>query len=65
MALVGANLIDGASVAAIPDAVVIVENGRISAVGQRSQLSIPPAAERIELTGLTQMGEAGSAFTRV
>lgn len=53
LALIGATLIDGVSVAAIPDAVVIIENGRISAVGRRSQLSIPPAAERIDLTGLT------------
>lgn len=51
--LVGATLIDGTGAAPIPDAVVLLEAGRISAVGPRSTVAPPPGAEVVDLTGLT------------
>jgi N-acetylglucosamine-6-phosphate deacetylase len=37
----------------IADAVVLVENGRIVAAGQRKDVTIPPAAQRYDANGLT------------
>ena len=53
VAIVGATLIDGRGGPAIPDSVVIVQGDRITAVGKRTSVTIPPAAEVIEANGLT------------
>ncbi len=53
LALVGATLIDGTGAPPLRDAVILIENGRIRAVGARSQITIPDAFERRDLTGLT------------
>jgi enamidase len=53
LALVGATVIDGTGAAALSDAVIIIESGRIRRVGPRSQVPIPDGAERKDLTGLT------------
>ncbi|MCC6927764.1 MAG: amidohydrolase family protein [Gemmatimonadaceae bacterium] len=55
IALIGATLIDGTGRDAIPHAVVVVSDGRIAAVGAHDQVTIPPNAKRIDLTGRTIM----------
>jgi len=51
-ALVGATILDGTpSGAAIPDGVLIVENGRVTAVGPRSGTPIPAGAQVVDLEG--------------
>ncbi len=55
IALVGGAVVDvsafGASSADIRDAAVVVENGRITAVGPRHSIKIPRGAEVIDATG--------------
>src|ERR1044072_2948565 len=53
IAIVGATLIDGQGGPAISDSAVIVRGDRITAVGKRSSVTIPPGAEVIEANGLT------------
>lgn len=53
LALVGAAIIDGTGAPPLSDAVIIVENGRIAAVGPRSQVAVPVGVERRDLAGLT------------
>ena len=53
LALIGATIIDGTGAPALPDAVILIENGRIRAVGPRRQTVIPDGFERRDLTGLT------------
>jgi adenine deaminase len=53
IAIVGATLIDGRGGPAIPDSVVIVQGDRITAVGKRTSVTIPPGAEVVEANGLT------------
>src|SRR5262245_58326204 len=53
IALTGATLIDGTGRPPLLDAVVLIENGRIRAVGPRAQTRIPPGVERVDFTGLT------------
>jgi imidazolonepropionase-like amidohydrolase len=50
-AIVGATLIDGNGGAPIADAVVLVEGGRIAAVGRRGAIAIPPGAEEVNARG--------------
>ena len=52
---VGARLIDGTGKAPIEDAVLVVRDGRIEAVGPSGTVEIPEGAERIEATGKTIM----------
>jgi hypothetical protein len=52
-ALVGANVVDGTGGAGIPDATVLVRDGRIEAVGPGSGLSIPADVPKIDLRGKT------------
>jgi len=54
-ALVRGKLIDGTGGPPIEDAVVVVEGDRIRGVGQADQVSVPPGAEVIDLTGKTVM----------
>ena len=49
----GARLIDGTGSAAIEDSVVLVEDGRITAVGRRGAVTVPGGAARVDLSGKT------------
>src|SRR5215831_9610031 len=49
----GATLIDGTGAAPVPDAAVLINDGRISAVGPRQTVSRPANADVIDLSGLT------------
>lgn len=51
VALLGATVIDGTGVAAMPDAAVVVENGRIACVGPRTACPVPPGADTMNLRG--------------
>src|SRR5436190_20384547 len=51
--LLGATLIDGTGAAPVPDAAVLINDGRISAVGPRHAVSSPAHADVIDLSGLT------------
>ena len=55
IAIVGATLIDGTGAAPVADAVVVIENGRIQAVGPRASTEVPDGAEVIEAAGQTVM----------
>ena len=54
-AFVGARVIDGTGNPAIEDAVLVVREGKIEAVGPRSALPPPPTANQIDVTGKTIM----------
>lgn len=51
--LTGATLIDGTGAAPVPDAAVVIEGDRISAVGSRAGLGWPADAEVIDASGRT------------
>ena len=53
LVLEGGTLIDGTGAAPVADAVVVVEGNRITAVGRREQVSVPPNANVIRLNGRT------------
>jgi hypothetical protein len=53
LVLEGGTLIDGTGRAPIADAVVVVNGNRITAVGRRGQVSVPPNANVIQLNGRT------------
>jgi imidazolonepropionase-like amidohydrolase len=53
LAIVGGTLIDGTGAAPIPDAVVVIHNGRIVAVGPRSKVKIPKHANVVDARGKT------------
>ncbi|HEV8118079.1 MAG TPA: amidohydrolase family protein [Thermoanaerobaculia bacterium] len=53
VAFVGAKLIDATGAPPVPDAVVVVEKGRLTAAGARKTVSIPAAARRIDVSGKT------------
>ena len=53
LVLEGGTLIDGTGKAPVADAVVVVEGNRITAVGRRGQVSVPPNANVIRLNGRT------------
>src|SRR5262245_40270309 len=50
-AFVGARLFDGTGRALRPDVVLVVKDGRITAVGPSGDVHVPPGAERIDLAG--------------
>lgn len=50
-ALVGATVIDGTGAAPIPQAVVIVRDGRLVCVGDRGSCPVPADAERVDVAG--------------
>ena len=50
-AFTGATLIDGTGRAPIPNATVLVRNGRIVATGPAARVRIPAGAERVDLRG--------------
>jgi imidazolonepropionase-like amidohydrolase len=51
----GARIIPGDGGAAIDSATLIVDNGRITAVGTSSTVSIPAGAQRVDVSGATIM----------
>jgi len=51
----GARLIAGDGSAPSEDAAFLVENGRVTQVGRRGQITIPAGAVRVDLTGKTVM----------
>tara|TARA_B110000858_G_scaffold196853_1_gene256693 strand:- start:2689 stop:4053 length:1365 start_codon:yes stop_codon:yes gene_type:complete len=51
LALVGGQLIDGTGAAPIVDSVVVIRDGRITAVGSRETTPIPAGAELIDVSG--------------
>ncbi|HVZ32516.1 MAG TPA: hypothetical protein VG963_08820, partial [Polyangiaceae bacterium] len=52
IALVGGTLMSGIPGAAdVPDGVVVLQHGRIEAIGPRQQVSIPPGARIIDVQG--------------
>jgi len=53
VAWVGATLVDATGAAPVPDAVVVVDGGRIVAAGPRSMVKIPRGARRIDVRGKT------------
>lgn len=50
-AIVGAGYVDVLTGRSIDDAVVVIENGRIAAIGPAGQVQVPADAKRIELQG--------------
>lgn len=53
MALEGATLIDGTGGEPKQDALIIIRNGRIEAVGRVNEIPVPKNADRIDLVGKT------------
>ena len=53
LAIVGGTLIDGTGAVPVPDAVVVIHNGRIVAVGPRSKVKIPKHANVVDAHGKT------------
>lgn len=54
-AFTGATLIDGTDRAPIPDATIVVRDGRIVAAGSAAEVAVPAGAERVSLEGKTVM----------
>ena len=52
-ALIGATLIDGTGAQPVPDAVILVRDGRIAAAGPKSSVKVPHAVRRIDVNGRT------------
>lgn len=53
VALVGATLVDGTGRAAVPNATVVVADGRIAAAGPSATTAVPASARRIDARGKT------------
>ena len=51
----GARLITGDGGAPIDNAAVVVTGDRITAVGRRGEVAVPPSAARVDITGKTVM----------
>lgn len=51
LALVGATVLAGPRLQPLPDAVVVIENGRIQAVGRRDEIVIPAGAQQLDVRG--------------
>jgi hypothetical protein len=51
VAIVGATVIDGTGAAPVADAVIIVDGGRIAAVGSRANVPVPPGTREINAEG--------------
>ncbi|HEV3473047.1 MAG TPA: amidohydrolase family protein, partial [Actinomycetota bacterium] len=50
-AITGATILAGDELEPIPDATVIVEDGKIVAVGRSAEMSVPPNAEHVDARG--------------
>ena len=51
VAYVGATLIDGTGAAAIPDAVLVVDAGRVTDVGPAAEVRVPRGATEVDVSG--------------
>src|SRR5262249_26097860 len=51
IAITGATLIDGTGAAAIPDAVIVIDGNKITAVGPRASVRVPAGARQIDAAG--------------
>lgn len=51
LALTGATLVDGTGGAPVPDAVVLVEDGRIACAGTRDACAVPEGVRPVDLSG--------------
>ena len=51
VALTNARVIDGTGAAARPGQTIVIENGRIAAIGDASQVRVPVGAQVLDLTG--------------
>ena len=52
-ALLGATLIDGTGSPALEDSAVLIDGDRITAVGARGAVAVPPDAEVVDFSGMT------------
>jgi imidazolonepropionase-like amidohydrolase len=53
VALVGVQVVDGTGAPPKAGQTVVIENGRIAAVGGAAEVALPPGAQRLELSGHT------------
>jgi hypothetical protein len=53
LAVVGGTLIDGTGRPPIENSVIIIENGRFTAIGRNGEVAIPPGAQIVDVTGKT------------
>jgi imidazolonepropionase-like amidohydrolase len=53
VALVGVQVVDGTGAPPKAGQTVLIENGRITAVGNAAEVTVPAAAQRLELSGHT------------
>ena len=53
VALVGVQVVDGTGAPPKAGQTVVIENGRIAAVGGAAEVAVPPGARRLELSGHT------------
>ncbi|WP_419949610.1 amidohydrolase family protein [Candidatus Palauibacter sp.] len=51
LAIVGATVVDGSGAEPVPDATVVVRDGRITAVGPSAEVDVPDDAEVLDATG--------------
>ena len=51
VAIVGATVIDGTGAEPVKDAVVVIDGGKITAVGLRASVTIPAGARQIDAAG--------------
>jgi imidazolonepropionase-like amidohydrolase len=53
LALINGVLIDGSGADPVPDAVVLIEDGKIAALGNKDEVNLPPGIQTIDLKGNT------------
>jgi imidazolonepropionase-like amidohydrolase len=53
VAFVGARIIDGTGAAPVADGVLIIDGGRITAIGPAKATTVPAGAKRVDVTGKT------------
>lgn len=64
LAIVGARLVDGTGAAAIEHSIVIVEAGKIAAVGPQTSVPLPKDAEIVDGLGRTIEPPKGSTIRK-
>lgn len=55
LAVVGGRIIDGYGAAPIDDGIILIAGERISAVGRRRELPVPPGTPVVDANGMTVM----------
>jgi len=58
LALVGATIYPGPDRPPIPNGIVLVRDGKIAAVGSRSEVALPSGVPELDLSGLALFEEA-------